>query len=113
MFRKAMFVGGVMISVLAMGVSTAEADTSYVIWQELDYAQYDSKDDFAGVCDEEQDGNGVYAEYKQKGGTKLTIHDSNGSKVGCGNAKIPDVTSFRVCEDDAGDDSCTLWRIVR
>ncbi|AIG74306.1 Conserved putative secreted protein [Amycolatopsis japonica] len=113
MIRKMMLVGGAMISALVLGTSTAEAATGYTIWQGKDYAQYDTVRDAAAVCDEEQDGNGVYAEYNQKNGTKLTIGDSNGSKVGCGNATIPDVTSFRICEDDAGDDSCSLWRIVR
>ncbi|KFU80319.1 hypothetical protein SAMN04489729_8018 [Amycolatopsis lurida] len=85
----------------------------YLVEQGRDHAQYDTIRDAASVCDEEQDGNGVYAEYKQKSGTKLTFGDGNGSKIGCGHAKIPDVTSFRVCEDDAGDDSCSLWRLVR
>ncbi|UMP06511.1 hypothetical protein [Amycolatopsis sp. EV170708-02-1] len=42
-----------------------------------------------------------------------TIGDSNGSKIGRGHVKIPDVTSFRVCEDDAGEDSCSPWRLAR
>ncbi|RSN55169.1 hypothetical protein DMH01_33145 [Amycolatopsis sp. WAC 04182] len=112
MIRKVMLVGAAMISALALGTSTAEAGTSYLIRQELDYAQYETGDDRAGVCDEEQDGNGVYAQYRQKNGF-LTLRDNNGSKIGCGHATIPDVTSFRLCEDDAGDDSCTPWRIVR
>lgn len=112
MIRKVMLVGGAMISALVLGTSTAEAGTNHVVKQGYDYAQYDSGDDFAEVCDEEQDGNGVYGEYRQKNGM-LTLRDSNGSKIGCGHATIPGVTSFRVCEDDAGADSCSLWRIVR
>ncbi|AGM08973.1 hypothetical protein AB0E55_27465 [Amycolatopsis keratiniphila] len=112
MIRKMMLVGGAMISALVLGTSTAEAATGYLISQGKDYAQYDSETGFAEVCDEEQDGNGVYAQYKQKIGM-LTLRDSNGSKIGCGHATIPDVTSFRVCEDDAGADSCTTWRLVR
>lgn len=112
MIRKTMLVGGAMISALVLGTSTAEAATGYLIFQGKDYAQYDSKTDFAEVCDEEQDGNGVYAQYRQKFGM-LTLRDGNGSKIGCGHATIPDVTSFRICEDDAGDDSCSPWRIMR
>ncbi|MGY6651651.1 hypothetical protein ACXIZN_05735 [Amycolatopsis sp. TRM77291] len=111
MIRKVMLVGGAMISALVLGTSTAEA-ASYLIKQGHDYAQYLADRDFAEVCDEEQDGNGVYAQYRQKNGF-LTLRDNNGSKIGCGHATIPDVTSFRLCEDDAGDDSCTPWRIVR
>ncbi|RSN31169.1 hypothetical protein DMC61_13435 [Amycolatopsis sp. WAC 04169] len=113
MIRKMMLVGGAVISALVLGTSGAAAATGHTIWQGHDYAQYDTIRDAAAVCDEEQDGNGVYAEYNHKNGAKLTINDGNGSKIGCGNAKIPDVTSFRVCEDDAGADSCTPWRLVR
>ncbi|RSN11138.1 hypothetical protein DMC63_30300 [Streptomyces sp. WAC 05977] len=111
MIRKVMLVGGALISALVLGTSTAEA-AGYLIRQGHDYAQYETTRDFAEVCDEEQDGNGVYAQYRQKIGF-LTLRDDNGSKIGCGHATIPDVTSFRLCEDDAGDDSCTPWRIVR
>jgi hypothetical protein len=38
-----------------------------------------------GVCDMQQDGNGVYGYFWLTNGTELKVRDPNGSAGGCGN----------------------------
>jgi hypothetical protein len=59
------------------------------------------------ACDREEDGNGVYAEYWGNGAVHGFVWDGNGSQSGCGSASLSSLTSFKVCEDDWGDDSCS------
>lgn len=54
-----------------------------------------------GVCDMQQDGNGVYGYFWLTNGTELKVRDPNGSAGGCGNmSDLPaPIKKFKVCED--------------
>lgn len=62
------------------------------------------------VCDLQEDGNGVYAEYWGAGSIHGTVWDGNGAAAPC-NAPTLSITSFKVCEDDWGSDTC--FTVVR
>jgi hypothetical protein len=69
--------------------------------------------DWIEACDRQADGMGVYVEYWTNKGNHGYIWDHNGSKPGCGNARVyepEDVTRFKVCRDDNGPfrgDTCS------
>lgn len=60
--------------------------------------------DWIEACDRDADGKGVYVEYWTYKGGHFFVWDGNGSKPGCGNAKVgpSSVKGFRVCIDDTG-----------
>ncbi|RBJ08789.1 hypothetical protein DRA43_05740 [Micromonospora provocatoris] len=63
------------------------------------------------VCDNEADGNGVYAIfYTMYVQYEIKVGDGNGSASPCGTRQWSHgVNHFKICEDDAGEDSCTWW----
>ena len=96
----------------------AQADNSACAYEGYDRACFTNYDDgtFDGasrltVCDNEADGNGVYAifnttyyEYSVK------VGDGNGSASGCGTLTWGHgVAQIKICEDDYGDDTCRFW----
>ncbi len=108
------------VTVVAAGIGTpAHAEHNgwahWKVTQGSDYAGVGIGKKYIGACDMERDGNGVYAEYQVVGGAGSSrIADGNGSKAGCGvGTHSRNITNFRVCEDDAGRDSCSGWKSVR
>jgi hypothetical protein len=68
------------------------------------------------VCDLEQDGIGMYGEFRLSGGGLLRRGDPNGADGGCGNSRAGvDITEFRLCADVPGPDMCSMqgWVKVR
>lgn len=57
----------------------------------------------------ERDGNGVYGLFWVRGlSSQQKVGDGNGSDGGCGNKTFSnEILHASVCEDDAGDDTCT------
>jgi hypothetical protein len=87
--------------------------TVFTAFEGSDYGSIDTSNNWVEACDMEQDGNGVYAQFRSPNST-ITVSDGNGSQGGCGNTFVSSATTeFRVCEDDFGSDTCTGWRRVR
>ncbi|MBO2455707.1 hypothetical protein J4573_52135 [Actinomadura barringtoniae] len=66
------------------------------------------------VCDREKDGNKVYARFVMND-RERAYGDPNNSKKGCGLQTFNGdytVEQFQICEDDAGDDTCSKWQDV-
>lgn len=107
---------GAVTAVLA-GIGTlAHADWArWKITEGSDYAGVRIDKRYIGACDMERDGNGVYAEYHVGGDAGISrVGDGNGSAAGCGvRTARRNITAFRVCEDDWGSDSCSVWEPVR
>jgi hypothetical protein len=103
--------GLVLGMVLALGFAPGVAYASRTIcaYQGSDGAcatSYVDDSDLA-VCDNERDGNGVYAEFRGYWGAVVTLSDSNGSAAGCGSRHWDNVVlSVMICEDDWGSDTC-------
>jgi len=70
--------------------------------------------DHTVVCanDGEEDGHGVYVEYRGPGSIHGFVWDGNGSRSGYSCLKVKKVTSFRLCEDDWGSPDCTAWKYI-
>ncbi len=91
----------------------AEA-SSYCAYQGSDracgvtYSTYDVHE----VCDNEADGNGVYAYFYDKWGGINRVNDGNGSASGCGRETWDHngIYAIEICEDDWGDDTCVYKR---
>ncbi|SER41554.1 hypothetical protein SAMN05216188_11185 [Lentzea xinjiangensis] len=97
------------LSALAVlgGTSVASAAT---IKEGSDYA-YVNQEIFThtGVCDVEQDGNGVYGQFRTLDGF-VEYRDANGSASPCSTRDLSYVTEFRVCEDwNNLPDDCSDW----
>lgn len=96
-----------------MEPSIEELLAKQTIHEGLDYASIDASNNWVEACDMEQDGNGVYAQFRSPSST-VTVSDGNGSQGGCGNAFVSSSTNqFRVCEDDFGSDTCSPWTPVQ
>ena len=81
--------------------------------QGSDYASLETDDYWVEVCDMENDGNGVYAQFSDTGGGWETVGDANGSAGGCGNDYVDfRVDRFKVCESDLLQDSCSAWKPI-
>jgi len=91
-------VTAVIAAAVTMGTGTAAAANFVTVYQGDDYARFWTSSDTLYACDNEGDGNGVYAEYwgPNKHGK---ISDGNGSKSGCGWSTVGTIDSFRVCEN--------------
>lgn len=101
--RRVGIVTALAVGPLMLAASPAFAATVY---EGSDYAYNDYGDLVA--CDKESDGNGVYAEYWTNTGGHGQVWDGNGAASGCGRQPIGDsLSSFRVCEDDWGSDTCS------
>ncbi len=65
---------------------------------------------YVWVCDEEENGNGVYLEWDSPP-RGAYVWDPNGAKSGCGHRDLDvDVEFWRLCQDDWGFNTCTEWR---
>ncbi|GGK63557.1 hypothetical protein [Streptomyces flaveus] len=91
---------------LVLGTGTAHAAIT-TVRQGDDYARYWHSSQNLYACDEEGDGNGVYAEYWGSGSKHGEVSDGNGSKDGCGWADVGAISSFRVCEDTSFGNVCS------
>jgi hypothetical protein len=103
--------GLVLGMMLALGIApgTAHAVTTTCVKQGSDAAcaTESSNESDLLVCDNERDGNGVYAEFRGYWGAVATVTDSNGSADGCGTRHWDNnVLSIMLCEDDWGPDTC-------
>lgn len=103
--------------VLLMAMANPAAAVDYKSEEGADYAIVFSNRRDVGACDMEQDGNGVYGQFRWLVGTTVhqhTVSDGNGAAGGCGNWRASrDIVSFRVCEDDWGTDTCDTWTPTR
>ncbi|RAO17258.1 hypothetical protein [Micromonospora noduli] len=63
------------------------------------------------VCDNEADGNGVYAWFYTNYHTySVKVGDGNGSSAGCGKLRWNHgVFQVKICEDDLGEDTCRYY----
>ncbi|MFI5530651.1 hypothetical protein ACIA8O_19135 [Kitasatospora sp. NPDC051853] len=100
---------GIVAAIVALPLVFASTASAVEVHEGSDYAAYTGGTLFA--CDLEADGNGVYAEYRGPGASHGYIWDGNGSQGGCSTAQVA-VTSFRVCEDTWGPDTCSSWVTV-
>ncbi len=102
--RAVLGVLAAVVSVVALATTAFAYSRAY---HGSDYAGVGSDLRWVEVCDIEQDGNGVYGEFRLTGGGTLTVNDGNGSAGGCGNQTAgSNITQFRVCERN---DGCTGW----
>jgi hypothetical protein len=91
--------------------NTAAWADSYV-YQGKNYAVVGKNLKWVGACDMEQDGNGVYGQFKLTGPGReiVEVSDPNGSAANCGNRTFDRaVIEFRVCERQIGRDACSNW----
>jgi hypothetical protein len=96
--------------VLAVAMSNpAAAAGPWYAYTGSDYGVVAADDRYVGACDMEQDGNGVYGMfYYGDGSLQKKVGDGNGSAAGCGNWTAPSrIIGFKICEDDAGADTCS------
>jgi hypothetical protein len=107
-------------SILAAGIATvaglALATPAFADWkvtQGSDYATVSANKKLLTVCDKEADGNGVYAVFEVFDGPTDRVGDGNGSAAGCGTYNARNrIRWFQVCEDDAGQDSCSDVKFI-
>lgn len=114
--RLILTTGAVTAVVAGMGtLAHAQTWATWVAREGNDYAGVKSDRRYIGACDLEKDGNGVYAQYQISGSSSIfKVGDGNGSQGGCGDARpSKKITKFRVCEDDAGADTCSGWVDIR
>jgi hypothetical protein len=98
------------ITVILLAASAAPASAALVrVFERSDYASWDTANGWVEVCDMEEDGNAVYAQFYYSTTSYATVYDDNGSQAGCGNTYVSPSYKFRVCEDFAGPDWCSDW----
>jgi len=97
--RRAATVAAAIAAAVTMGTGTAAAANFVTVYQGDDYARFWTSSDTLYACDNEADGNGVYAEYWGPNSKHGTFFDANGSKSGCSWLGVGNIDSFRVCED--------------
>ncbi|MET8154356.1 hypothetical protein ACIBSW_39510 [Actinoplanes sp. NPDC049668] len=114
------FKSRVLKGVLATGIATVTglaiatpAVASWKVTEGSDYATVSTGKTLVTVCDNEADGNGVYAVFEVFAGPTTRVGDGNGSASGCGTYRADNrVRWFKVCEDDAGDDTCSGVKFI-
>ncbi|GAB3434084.1 hypothetical protein GCM10027436_10830 [Actinophytocola sediminis] len=92
---------------VVMGTGTASAANFVTVYQGDDYARFWTSSNTIYACDNEADGNGVYAEYWGSNSKHGTVSDGNGSKSGCGYQTIGVIDSFRACERNSIGHVCS------
>jgi hypothetical protein len=100
-------VAAALLVVMGAFIATAgTASAAPISEQGDDYAEIDENGNLK-VCDLEQDGHGVYAEWQSNSGTGYAW-DTNGSKSPC--STYGPVVTFRVCESiNWFPDPCGEW----
>lgn len=108
---KVMGIAALGVGLATLTASPASASTWWAYHGD-DYATYSDTDGYIAVCDMEQDGHGVFGQYKKATGTLFTVRDRNGSSGGCGNDYVTGVYVFRVCEELTAITNCGAWRYL-
>ncbi|SER41583.1 hypothetical protein SAMN05216188_11186 [Lentzea xinjiangensis] len=99
---------GLSALIVLTGTSAASA-TSVEEGSDYAYVNSSNRRD-TRVCDVEQDGNGVYGQFRTVDGF-VEYGDANGSASPCSSRTLgSDVTEFRVCENwNNLPDDCSDW----
>lgn len=88
---------------IVLGAGTALASVG--LEQGADRATYYDSSNNLYVWDNERDGNGVYAEWRD-GSNHGQLWDGNGSKAGGSSQNVGEIDELRLCEDNH---YCTSW----
>ncbi|GGR83130.1 hypothetical protein GCM10010169_29200 [Micromonospora fulviviridis] len=102
---------GLGLMMMLPGVAHADSGCAYQGNDRACFINYSSSSSTLEVCDNEADGNGVYAVfYTMYIQYEIKVGDGNGSSAGCGTRSWSHgVHHFKICEDDAGEDTCVWW----